>query len=381
MASSSICASCKRGSPVHGFFLLGFNFLITNYIVYVNKMLFTTTKCPPFSLTCIHLLVNIVFVKAAKRARVFEPAKSNDNKGSFPLGKCICVGMLQASGVLLSQMSLMRNSVGAYQLAKLLQVPIVATIEYFWLSKTLSLNRITLLAAMILSVGLATIGNLDMNVLGTCFAISAVSATSIESVLYGHIHKAYRLTTLQVLDVTLIFSFTYMLIVTVIFEYGAGAFIMQSIVIVEPQAEFAFQKFRSVVASQINIFANFGVTGYELLAISSFLAFCINWSSVSINGTFGPVTYAVLSLFKTVSIVVMGAVFFDKGMTTKGAIGSLMALVCMGLYTRINLLEMLSSSKSKHTLLPVSNSNTTMREEEGGGGESAKDKKIYHLSD
>ncbi|XRB01352.1 TPT domain-containing protein [Pycnococcus provasolii] len=341
-----------RGSNLHGAFLLTFNFLITNAIVYVNKRLFRQTGFPPFTLSCIHLCVNVLFLKIANKARVFESA----HKAGVPLPLLMFVAMMQASSVILSQLSLKVNSVGVYQLAKLTQGPLVATVEYFWLGKRLSVKRAILLGAMMAFVGLATVGDLETSIVGVTFALSAVAATSLESVIFGYLHKAYHLVTVQVLDITLVFSSVYMFFAAFVFEYGGGALIVKTItmqytrsthtppspiigIFDEAQNARMAPSVFALIVQKLHFFSELGVPGYTLLITSACLSFCVNWSSVSINGTFGPVTYAVLALFKTISIIIMGMLVFDNGMTSKSMVGSFMALVCMALYTRVNLQE------------------------------------------
>ena len=305
----------------------------------------------------------------AKRARLFEDVP----KSTVPYALLVVVGVLQASSVVLSQLSLKSNSVGVYQLAKLTQGPLVATIEYFWLRKTLSHKRVLLLAAITVSVGLATVGDLEMSVVGVTFALAAVCATSVESVIFGYLHKAYNLVTLQVLDITLVFSSLYMFISTLVFEYGAGNIILHWVNTLYLRGAHApppphFGIFDEAQATHLNVYGvakerlnyllHLSPLGCSLVAMSTVLAGLVNWSSVSINGTFGPVTYALLALFKTVSIVVMGIVFFDKGATSKGAFGSFMSLVLMAAYSRVSLVEnrrqkAAASAEESKSLLPT----------------------------
>ena len=68
-------------------------------------------------------------------ARIREKKKM-DNKSVIAL-----VAFLQSSAICLGQASLKMNSVAFFQLTKQMQVPLVAVVEYFFLSRTVSRTK------------------------------------------------------------------------------------------------------------------------------------------------------------------------------------------------------------------------------------------------
>jgi solute carrier family 35 protein E3 len=96
--------------------------------------------------------------------------------GVFPL----------AMGSLLSvafmNLNLAYNSVGFYQLSKLACIPTTLLIQYIAYTQTSSRRVLLTLIPITIGVGYATVYDLDVNVVGTVFAVAAVVATSFAQI-------------------------------------------------------------------------------------------------------------------------------------------------------------------------------------------------------
>ena len=195
---------------------IGFNYSSTMAIIFVNKLLFTRTAFPVLSLTAAHLFITACFTRGALAAGVFKARESKIDRVIF------LVALLQGAAIALGQASLKLNSVSFFQLTKQMQVPAVATIEYFALGRTLTRRKIGLLIAMTFGVCLANVSDVRFTILGAIVAIAGTASTSFEIVLYSNLQQQHGWETLQLLYITMPYCTAF---VTVIAMYvDADAF-------------------------------------------------------------------------------------------------------------------------------------------------------------
>ena len=157
---------------------IGFNYSVTMGIIFVNKLLFLRTKFPVLTLAASHLAVSALFTRAAMYAGVFKPRDAKMDRMIF------AVAALQTLAISLGQASLKLNSMGFFQLTKQLQVPLVASIEFFYLGRRLSVKKVGLLVIMTLGVCMACASDVQFSWLGALMAATGTACTSVEAVLY-----------------------------------------------------------------------------------------------------------------------------------------------------------------------------------------------------
>ena len=153
-------------------------------IIFVNKLLFFRTQFPVLTLAALHLLVSALFTRAAMYAGIFKPRDIEMDRMVF------AASVLQTLAISLGQASLKLNSVGFFQLTKQLQVPLVATIEFFFLGKRLSAIKVGLLGLMTLGVCMACASDVRFSWIGAVTAATGTACTSIEAVLYSHLQQS-----------------------------------------------------------------------------------------------------------------------------------------------------------------------------------------------
>ena len=178
-------------------------------IIFVNKVLFLHTAFPVLSLTAAHLGVSALFTRLALVLGIFKAREAKMDWIIFT------VAALQGLAISLGQASLKMNSMSFFQLTKQMQVPLVATIEYFWLGRGLSSQKIWLLLAMTFGVCMSNVSDVQFTYLGAVMALAGTMCTSAEVVLYSWLQQSKGWETLQLLYNTMPYCTAFMTLVAV----------------------------------------------------------------------------------------------------------------------------------------------------------------------
>jgi len=207
-----------------------------------------------------------------------------------------------AGGSLLSvafmNLNLQYNSVGFYQLSKLACIPFTLVVQYVAYNQRVSSMVQMCLVPITFGVGYATVYDLDMNFVGTCFAVCAVVATAMSQIYTSDYQKILACDALQLLYHTSPLIFVGMLILCPMFD-------------------------------DTTELANFSYTTPCVLRIllSCFLALGVNITNYLVLGKLGPLPYQVVGHFKTVLILILGFVLFNKELDVRNVIGIIIAMV------------------------------------------------------
>jgi len=332
-------------------FALSSNFLVTMLIVVVNKLLFTETRFPVITLSAAHMIVCVIFTSICSRLQIFERRKM-DNKSVIAL-----VAFLQSSAICLGQASLKMNSVAFFQLTKQMQVPLVAVVEYFFLSRTVSRDKIVLLASMVLGVSVACFNDVQFTSFGAIIAFVGVCATSVEVVLYSWLQQSHRWETLQLLHQTMPFAASGLTLAAVEVDFlqprGMGAYnfvanfvsmfyVGNNEAIMNPEqfGEVGRMKATELAVDQ-SFFNIFEMSSYAcfLFALSCALGMAVNVSSCFVGGKASALAYAMLGLTKTITVIAIGVLYFDAPPSYRVVFGGVFAVAAIVVYSIVTLRE------------------------------------------
>ena len=332
-------------------FALSSNFLVTMLIVVVNKLLFTETKFPVITLSAAHMIVCVIFTTMCSRLQIFERRKM-DNKSVMAL-----VAFLQSSAICLGQASLKMNSVAFFQLTKQMQVPLVAMVEYFFLSRTVSRDKMCLLASMVLGVSIACFNDVQFTSFGAVIAFVGVCATSVEVVLYSWLQQTHRWETLQLLHQTMPFAASGLTLAAVEVDFlqprGMGAYnflknfanmfyIGNNEAVINPEqfGEVGRMKATELAVDQ-SFFNMFEMSSYAcfLFLVSCALGMGVNVSSCFVGGKASALAYAMLGLTKTITVIAIGVLYFDAPPSYRVVFGGLFAVAAIVVYSVVTLRE------------------------------------------
>ena len=173
---------------------LAFNFGSALCTIVANKYALKVFPYPA-ALTAVHYMLSWAAVQVALRMGAFERGTvTAEQKGLF-CGLVVAWATCNA----LSNASLEANSVGFYQLMKVLTTPIVVFIDYVWHGKVVSSGKAVVLAIACVGIGVATVSDVQVTVRGTLIAGASVMFGVAQKTLNEHMQQRGGLSTLQLM--------------------------------------------------------------------------------------------------------------------------------------------------------------------------------------
>jgi solute carrier family 35 protein E3 len=228
-----------------------------------------------------------------------------------------------AGFVMLTNLSLQYNSVGFYQVMKVMTTPTIVVIEALFYQKQLE-NRLKLaLTPVCLGVVLTTATDFRLNLHGTLIASAGVIVTSLYQIWSGTMQKTLQLDALQLQYYTSPMSALFLLpFVPLMDNWRPGS----------PDSIFAY-----------------AFTPYRLgvILMTGVLAFLVNISIFMVIGRTSPVTYNVLGHAKTAVIISSDFLFFGRPRDLRNFAGVLLTMIGVVWYTHLKLEDQRSDAKSK----------------------------------
>ena len=160
-----------RIDMVAGFYML-FNFIASVGIVFVNKIVIKTFGYNYATfLTALHFVATWVGVLICHQLGMYE-VKNLGFWDVFPITASFC------SFVVFNNLSLQYNSVGFYQLMKVLTTPVVVVLQSLFYGVHLPWQLKLALVPVCIGVGMATVSDFSFNYNGTCWATAGLIATA-----------------------------------------------------------------------------------------------------------------------------------------------------------------------------------------------------------
>uniref|UniRef100_A0A0D9XKP7 Sugar phosphate transporter domain-containing protein n=1 Tax=Leersia perrieri TaxID=77586 RepID=A0A0D9XKP7_9ORYZ len=314
MSSSSSTDGAASRLGVAG--ALGMSVTSSVAIVICNKYLISTLGFFfATTLTSWHLMVTFCTLYVAQRLRFFE-AKPIDAQTviSFGLLNGISIGLLNLC-------------LGFNSMTKLAIIPFTMLLETIFLSKKFSRSIKISLMVLLLGVGIASVTDLQLNLLGSIIAMLTIAATKIK--LTNQIQRRLKVSSTQLLYQSSPYQSAVLLV--------TGPFVDK---LLTNRDVFAFTYTLQVV-------------GFIVLSCS--IAVCVNFSTFLVIGTTSPVTYQVLGHLKTCLILSFGYVLLKDPFTFRNIAGILVAIFGMGLYSFFSVSESHKKAEGPSPL-PISSS-------------------------
>ena len=238
---------------------------------------------------------------------------------SAPLSGVLPVAMGSLLSVAFMNLNLSHNSVGFYQLSKLACIPFTLFVQYIAYHQSVPRSVQLTLIPITVGVGYATVYDLDLNLVGTIFAACAVVATALSQIFTNTYQKSLDCNAMQLL-------------------FHTSPYIALGMIILCPFFD------------DMPRLANFVYTPSCLarIFVSCLFALGVNISNYLVLGMTSPLTYQVLGHLKTVLIIVLGFLMFNKKADTRNIIGIGIAMVGVIAYTEVR------RKQSSTPTLPVS---------------------------
>lgn len=270
-------------------------------IVICNKALISTLGFTfATTLTSWHLLVTFCSLHVALWMKLFEHKP-------FDPRAVMGFGILNGTSIGLLNLSLGFNSVGFYQMTKLAIIPCTVLLETLFFRKKFSRNIQLSLTVLLLGVGIATVTDLQLNVLGSVLSLLAIITTCVAQIMTNTIQKKFKVSSTQLLYQ----SCPYQAITLFI----TGPFLDG---LLTNQNVFAFKYTPQVLA---------------FIVLSCLISVSVNFSTFLVIGKTSPVTYQVLGHLKTCLVLAFGYCLLHDPFSWRNILGILVAVVGMILYS------------------------------------------------
>ncbi|KDP45715.1 hypothetical protein JCGZ_17322 [Jatropha curcas] len=289
-------------------------------IVICNKALISTLGFTfATTLTSWHLLVTFCSLHVALWMKLFEHKP-------FDARAVMGFGILNGISIGLLNLSLGFNSVGFYQMTKLAIIPCTVLLETLFFRKKFSRNIQLSLMILLVGVGIATVTDLQLNVLGSVLSLLAVITTCVAQIMTNTIQKKFKVSSTQLL-------------------YQSCPYQAITLFIIGP--------FLDGLLTNQNVFA-FKYTPQVLffIVLSCLISVSVNFSTFMVIGKTSPVTYQVLGHLKTCLVLAFGYVLLRDPFSWRNILGILIAVIGMVLYSYYCTVESQQKASEASTKLP-----------------------------
>ncbi|GLU02638.1 hypothetical protein SLE2022_198820 [Rubroshorea leprosula] len=270
-------------------------------IVICNKALISTLGFTfATTLTSWHLLVTFCSLHVALWMKLFEHKP-------FDARAVMGFGILNGISIGLLNLSLGFNSVGFYQMTKLAIIPCTVLLETLFFRKKFSRNIQLSLTILLVGVGIATVTDLQLNVLGAVLSLLAIVTTCVAQIMTNTIQKKFKVSSTQLL-------------------YQSCPYQAITLFIIGP--------FLDGLLTKLNVFAfNYTPQVLFFIVLSCLISVSVNFSTFLVIGKTSPVTYQVLGHLKTCLVLAFGYVLLHDPFSWRNVLGILVAVIGMVLYS------------------------------------------------
>eukprot|EP00184_Porphyridium_aerugineum_P006733 CAMPEP_0184700750 /NCGR_PEP_ID=MMETSP0313-20130426/15842_1 /TAXON_ID=2792 /ORGANISM="Porphyridium aerugineum, Strain SAG 1380-2" /LENGTH=332 /DNA_ID=CAMNT_0027160559 /DNA_START=74 /DNA_END=1072 /DNA_ORIENTATION=- len=290
---------------VASFMLL--NFCSSTSIVVSNKLVMNTLGFNfATSLTFVHFIMTFLLLLLCKSFGMFEGKQ-------LPIANVAKLAAGNMGFVVLTNLSLQYNSIGFYQIMKVMTTPTVVIIEALFYHKYLEFNLKLSLVPICIGVILTASTDYRLNMIGTIYAISAVLVTSLYQIWSGTLQSSLECDALQLQYYTAPMSAVLLIPFLPVFD------------------NYSFDSPKSIW--------NFDYSTYNVMCIlfTGLIAFLVNISIFLIIGKSSPLTYNILGHAKTCFILMTDFIFFSRPLDLMGGAGILSAMSGVIWYTNLKL--------------------------------------------
>ncbi|KAL6261158.1 hypothetical protein P5V15_008684 [Pogonomyrmex californicus] len=240
-------------------FYLILNIAFSIIIVLLNKWLYIHTHFPNITLSMIHFVMTFIGLIICEKLDVFC-IKDIDIK------EMVLIAMTFCGFVVLTNLSLAHNTVGTYQVAKMLTTPCVIMMQMIFYRKRFGILVKLTLIPITLGVIINFYYDIQFNIIGTIYATLGVLVTSLYQVMINRKQKEFQMDPMQLLFYQAPLSAVMLLIVVPILEPVGQTFTH-----------------------------NWSLLDIIMVILSGMVAFFVNLTSYWIIGKTSPLTYPYIN--------------------------------------------------------------------------------------
>ncbi|KAL6768234.1 CGL7 [Auxenochlorella protothecoides x Auxenochlorella symbiontica] len=295
-------------------------------IVFVNKLLMRTEGGYSFrfatTLTAMHFLFCTFSVWVTQGLGLVK-------RTSIPKRDVLLFALVADISILALNLSLMINTVSFYQIAKLLIIPFVCFVEWFYMGRTFTREVATTILVVIIGVAIVTVEDLRLkiSVTGACIAGVSVVSSGLQQIFVRSLQQKHGLSSHELLSNTA----------------PAQAW---TLLVVGP--------FVDKVVSGGWVF-HYTLTHGALVWLigSCILAVLVNITQFMCLGRFSAVSFQVLGHSKTVMVLLGGWLFLGDELSPRKLLGMTLAVAGMVWYGKASAAAPVPASKRAVSPAPL----------------------------
>ncbi|KAJ6829997.1 UDP-galactose transporter 2-like [Iris pallida] len=275
-----------------------FNIVTSVSIIMVNKALMATHGFSfATTLTGLHFATTTLMAVVLRWLGYIQASH-------LPLPELIKFVIFANLSIVGMNVSLMWNSVGFYQIAKLCMIPVSCLLEVVF--DKVHYSRDTKLSIMVVLVGVAvcTVSDVSVNVKGLLAASVAIWSTALQQYYVHFLQRKYSLGSFNLLGHTAPVQAASLLLLGPFVDYW-------------------------LTSKRVDAF-DYNVTAVYFLILSCTIAVGTNLSQFICIGRFTAVSFQVIGHMKTILVLVLGFFLFGReGLNLHVVLGMLLAVVGM----------------------------------------------------
>ncbi|CAI0428654.1 unnamed protein product [Linum tenue] len=310
-----------------------FNVVTSVGIILVNKALMATYGFSfATTLTGLHFATTTLLTLVLRWLGYIQPSH-------LPLGDLLKFVFFANFSIVGMNVSLMWNSVGFYQIAKLSMIPVSCFLEVVLDKVRYSRDTKLSILVVLLGVAVCTVTDVSVNAKGFIAALIAVWSTSLQQYYVHYLQRRYNLGSFNLLGHTAPAQASSLLLVGPFVDYfltskrvDAYPFSFTSVV--------SFSSFITSLAMNLGVACNHSSSSLSIIiqikafiVLSCTIAVGTNLSQFICIGRFTAVSFQVLGHMKTILVLILGFIFFGKdGLNLHVVFGMIIAVAGMVWY-------------------------------------------------
>ncbi|XP_065873490.1 UDP-rhamnose/UDP-galactose transporter 6 [Euphorbia lathyris] len=278
-----------------------FNVVTSVGIILVNKALMATYGFSfATTLTGLHFATTTLLTLILRALGYIQPSH-------LPLPELLKFVLFANFSIVGMNVSLMWNSVGFYQIAKLSMIPVSCFLEVVLDNVRYSRDTKLSITVVLLGVAVCTVTDVSVNTKGFVAAVIAVWSTSLQQYYVHFLQRRYSLGSFNLLGHTAPAQAASLLVVGPFLDYW-------------------------LTTLRVDAYP-YSLVSVLFITLSCTIAVGTNLSQFICIGRFTAVSFQVLGHMKTILVLVLGFVFFGKeGLNLQVVIGMIIAVAGMVWY-------------------------------------------------
>ncbi|GKV39875.1 hypothetical protein SLEP1_g47577 [Rubroshorea leprosula] len=275
-----------------------FNVVTSVGIIIVNKALMATYGFSfATTLTGLHFATTTLVTAVLRWLGYIHPSH-------LPFKELLKFILFANFSIVGMNISLMWNSVGFYQIAKLSMIPVSCFLEVMMDKIRYSRDTKLSIAVVLLGVGVCTITDVSVNTKGFVAAFIAVWSTSLQQYYVHHLQRRYSLSSFNLLGHTAPSQAGTLLLIGPFLDYW-------------------------LTNKRVDTY-NYTTVSVMFITLSCTIAVGTNLSQFICIGRFTAVSFQVLGHMKTILVLILGFFFFGKeGLNLQVVLGMIIAVAGM----------------------------------------------------